>query len=204
MHMTEMFTKSFPLIVRKHLKTDGATHEIGVTPSEEPGECVFGSDGQLRCDAAVIGHVTAGVDGAFAHMVVRDKTFDIVQRSGWHFVVVTAPTGTPVCEFVRFRMRRGGRLRIGTSETKLRAIRSRRWRFDSDDGNHFLVLTVRPLNREAQSQSRPIEVRTREEGWMRHSSNAPLLLTFGCWLIMQWESIVVPGPGGSPILLEGL
>lgn len=190
--------------IRQPANTDSVRSDSCVASGERMREWIYGSDGELRCEAAVIGRVEAGGEGAFAHMVVGDRAFDIVQRSGWHFVVLAAPSGTPICECVPFRMRRGGRLRIGNSETRLRAILLpfRRWRFDSDHGKPLVAVVARG---EAQSQSgtRPIAVRMRAEEWMRHNANAPLLLTFGCWLITQWESVVVQGPGGSPILLGG-
>lgn len=168
---------------------------------------VYGLDGQLRQDEVVVARVVAGEPNTFGRVVVGDSEYDIIRfkRSGWHFAMVRPSTDIAVCEFLPFRVRRGGCLRSENVKTELRQRSLRlqqQWYLKMEDGHNVLMDTR--IERGGRFSNKGIEVRLCVEQAMRVDLNALVVLIFSCWLVAQWEVTPVQASGGPPILWENV
>jgi hypothetical protein len=161
---------------------------------------------EVELNSAITGRVIAAHR---EYAIVRPK------RSGWHYRVVDPPSDTVVCNFHPYWMRRGGRLSSapgGSVVLSTRPFRTRAWRFTTEDG-HRIDASVGPPRGAIELRSDPSgEVRRatvvhtgdppvvtlRSEDLMSLLPDAVVTLAFGCWLIVQYESLpMLPMTGGG-------
>ncbi len=179
----------------------------------------FDADGQLLQDEKVLARVDYADDGSFARIVVEEREYDIVRkhRTGWHFSVVPVAGGDAVCEFLPHQLHRGGRLKSGTSTLQLHGhpLHKDRWRFEGDGGLKIEAVATLPLDgsaadgageRLARIRGAPerLEVDLEARESLGVLQDAPLLLAFGCWLILQWDTFPMQVAGGGGGFVGGI
>jgi hypothetical protein len=153
--------------------------------------------------------------GGFGCIVIGERRYEIVRDEprGWHFRLLETDSRTETCEFARFRLRRGGKL---TAREQVVTLRGRplspdRWTFASDAGWQIKAhsrpvgeLTLAHAGRMQLTMGQiagAVEVRLGGAEVAIFGSSA-LLLAFGCWILVEWESVpVAPRDIGSGIAL---
>jgi hypothetical protein len=99
---------------------------------------IYGVDGQLREGDTVLATFDEGGASPWGCLCVGDRRYEIARHKdrGWHFRLVDCDTGEDVCEYVPFRIVRGGHLLGASGSVTLlgAALRPRRWSFASDAG----------------------------------------------------------------------
>lgn len=161
----------------------------------------FGADGRLSQGETILASVDWADDGSFARIVVRDSEYDIVrkQHTGWHFVVVALTDGGAVCEFMPHQLHRGGRLKSDGTTVQLcgHPLHEDKWSFTGEGGLR-IEARAKPLSDGIRASSSRVEVDLEVEESLGVLPNAPLMLAFGCWLIVQWDTfpVLVAGGGG--------
>jgi len=141
--------------------------------------------------------------GFDAHLVSNGREYRIVRtaRHGWHYAVTEPGATRRVCEFAPFRIRRGGRLRSGSTTLLMRGRLFRRtgWRFTTDGGSR-----IEATSTHSWSDRFRFSTVLRAEDSIAAMPNAPIALALGCWLIAFWENSPAlpadlapgfPGPG---------
>lgn len=135
---------------------------------------------------------------AAASVFSRGREYGVYRTSkhGWHHAV-KAVDGGLLCAFEPFRIRRGGRLRSGSSVVRLakHPLRWRSWRFSADSGQRVEVRVER-----RPQPARPLfaSLRLRSSDSISAIPDASLLLLLGCWLVVNWErplSATAPSSG---------
>jgi hypothetical protein len=152
-------------------------------------------------------------DGSFARIVVGDRKYDIVRkkRTGWHFSVVPLTGGDAVCEFLPHQLHRGGRLKSGSNTLQLHGhpLHKDRWWFEGEGGLKIEAVATLPLGGRIVDEAGSARL-TRVRGVVERLEvdlevqellgvlyDAPLLLGFGCWLIVQWDTFPMQVAGGG-------
>jgi hypothetical protein len=161
---------------------------------------VFTADGRLLAGETVLAQVAGPDDEGFPQLVVGDHDYNIVrpERLGWHFELIDRWSGKRTCDLVPFRLRRGGRLRWsdGVVLLRRRPLRGKRWWFLAESG-HRIEATARPVGHGFPgSVMRPLEVTLRSDQGIGPFPHEPITLAFGCWLVIQWDSMPL-NVGGS-------
>jgi hypothetical protein len=175
----------------------------------------FDADGRLLQDEKVLASVDWADDGSFARIAVGDREYDLVRkkRTGWHFSAVPLAGGDAVCEFLPHQLHRGGRLKAGSTTLQLHGhpLHKDRWWFEGDGGLKIEAVATLPLDGRTADEARVARVAGVRGGAQRLEvdlelqeslgvlHDAPLLLAFGCWLIVQWDTfpMLVAGGGGG-------
>jgi hypothetical protein len=191
---------------RRNKVSEIARHSASRRPSGSVAEIVFGLDGRLRRGDEVVASVDDGNPGTFARVTVSHVEYDIVRtkRFGWHLALVRASSGSPVCQYVPSRIRRGGRLYSGDAITRLRArwLGGRQWYFLSQDG-HRISAQARTGRQRTRGESPGMEVHLYEgHGSTDMTLHDLLVLVLGCWLIVQWEAAPTQPVSNPPILFD--
>jgi hypothetical protein len=136
-------------------------------------------------------------------LVAGDREYAIarLRKHGWHYIVVDRSSEHSVCEYLPFRMRRGGRLIASDTTIFLRGklLRPRLWSFTTESGQRVRahVITAKRL-----FDPREPEVVLEADDSVSPISNAAIMLAFGCWLIVRWASwrgqTPAPDVAGNP------
>jgi hypothetical protein len=162
---------------------------------------LYGVDRQLRDGERVLAGYLE--DGPYGCIVVDGVAYAIQHRgrSGWHFRLLDA-RGECVCQYDPYPLVRGGRLRGRWAVVSLRgaALRARRFTFGGEPGWR-LHAEIRATHR----------LRTVGEGMVTFESGhevvldgelamrtpeVTLALAFGCWILVERESLPAAGGGG--------
>jgi hypothetical protein len=215
-------------------------------------ELIYGSDRQLRDGERVFARLED--QGVWGVIAVDGGHYEIVRRGrhAWHFRLVDLETGEDTCEYVPYRVGRGGRILGGRAPVTLRgvALRPRRWTFASEAGWRVEAKVVDPrpsvdpqlfplrvvvkllrapgdiwravsrrrgdrsipaeFEVESMRWRSPVEVRFDESNrWLSPfevrlegvdsvvlSPDLSMLLAFGCWIVIEWRSMLLTGGGG--------
>jgi hypothetical protein len=171
----------------------GGEHEAGVAEAGHPdGSLVYGMDRRLREREVVRVGFEATAGSPWGCMVVGGHEYEIVRegRTGWHFSLLDRESGEQLYEFSRFRVLPGGTITGKGSRVTIREtlLRNGRWTFTSDDG--WQVRATRTRRYPGR------ELRLEHVGLMGVPSSEALLLAFGTWILVEWESVPVGGGGG--------
>ena len=168
---------------------------------------LLASDGQLRSNNRVLARIEKGEEGSFARVIVEEAKYEVIRgkRSGWGFVLVRLLNRDVMCEFSPFHIRRGGRLRWGSSAIGLRSdiFRPRRWYF-TVEGRRSVSVDVGAVRGGTRAGTENIEMRLCVEQTIQMVPEILSIIAFGCWLIVQWEATSMTMSSGPPILLENL
>ena len=126
--------------------------------------------------------------GPFGRFSSPEGEYDIARRkpTGWHLELNDSRTSEQTCEFRPNLFRRGGRMRgaEGTPRLKGRPLGPSHWLFATQGAR--VEATAHPALIDGQTTGR-LEVRLQSDEWVGAPPIAPLILAFGCWLIVQWE-----------------
>jgi hypothetical protein len=137
--------------------------------------------------------------GPFGRLISPQGEYDIARRKrrGWHMELNDARSNEQTCEFRPRLLRRGGRLIGAEGTVKLagRPVGPSHWVFAAQ-GARIEATTHAVLTAEHQSTGR-LEVSLQGSDWVGAPPVSPITLAFGCWLIVQWETEVVPSFSGS-------
>jgi hypothetical protein len=164
-----------------------------------PTTVTFERDGTLREGPHEIARVEAGPSREFATLRVGDRACDIVRkrRAGWHFELVEAASERVVCVFHPHALRRGGTIRAGEEELRLKpTLASRGWTIAARGRAPIRAQPrlARTLRGEAALASAPDGPPATPELLLRFPHTVPLAenprlwIAFACWLIAQWEA----------------
>jgi hypothetical protein len=132
-------------------------------------------------------------------LTVGDREYVVLRTKahGWLYAVSERESLQRVCEFLPFRVRRGGSLKSGSTHVVMRAalLRAKSWRFIVE-GNSRVDVSVTPSSRDLFRFTMTL----RSKDSISVIANAPITLTFGCWLIANWEGIpAAVEPGSGPV-----
>jgi hypothetical protein len=167
---------------------DAGVAEVGYSD----GSLVYGMDRQLREREIVRVGFEATGGGPWGCMVVGGHEYEIVRegRAGWHFSLLDRESGEQLYEFSRFRVLPGGTITGQGSRVTIREtlLRNGKWTFTSDEG--WQVRATRTRRYPGR------ELRLEHVGLMGVPSSEALLLAFGTWILVEWESVPVGGGGG--------
>lgn len=166
----------------------------------------FTTDGELRKDDQVLARVLPSEDGAFGRVVSSAHEYEIVRLrpNGWHFHLLDRHGEHG--EFLPFRLRRGGRLRLGAEAISLggRALHHGAWSFSTQDDRQIHA-TAKHARRGECKASADFEVALEAEDSIGALPASGEALAFGCWLIVQWQQPPSAGHGdASAVLAFGL
>jgi hypothetical protein len=159
---------------------------------------LFDPDGRLRDEKRVLAFVARDErTEALGKLVSDDVERAIVTHAGpadWRFDLLD-DGGRRKGGFRPYRLRRGGRLRVGELSVALHGYSwsHDRWSFASSDG-HRVEATAESLGERGHPGSADVEIVLEDvepSGALRPTAHA-LVLAFGCWLIAQWHTIA-PG-----------
>ena len=161
---------------------------------------VYDADRRLRDGERVLADFTES--GPYGCIVVDRGEYEIAHRghSGWHFRVLDA-SGESACEYDPYRVVRGGRLKGRWSAVSLRGVplRAARWTFSSESDWRIRarLLAAQRLVGVGEGNSSPARsYEVRLDGELPIiSSEASLQLAFGCWILVERQSL--PGGGGG-------
>jgi hypothetical protein len=173
----------------------------------------FDTNGRLLENEKVLASVDWTDDGSFARIVVGDGNYDIIRkkRTGWHFSVVPLAGGDAVCEFLPHQLHRGGRLKSGLSTLQLHGhpLHNDQWWFEGDGGLKIEAVAIPPSEPPTVDEAggarlargrgvvERLEVDLEVQESLDVLHDAPLLLAFGCWLIVQWDTFPMQVAGGG-------
>lgn len=174
-------------------------------------------EGRLLQGEAELARVELEFDSAATARLIAARREYAIERPkghGWRYRVVDPASDTVVCDFHPYWLRRGGRLSSGPGGSVVlstRPFRTRAWRFRTEDGHRIHASVGRPRG--------AIEPRSDPSGGLRRVTvvrggdpavvtlrsgeltsvlpNLAVALAFGCWLIVQYESLPVLGTGGG-------
>jgi hypothetical protein len=139
--------------------------------------------------------------GPFGRFTCPEGEYDIARRkrSGWHMELNDLRTSEQTCEFRPNLFRRGGRLlgAEGTARLGWRPLGPSHWRFKAQGAR--VQATAHPAVISGHGALGRLEVRLQSaDEWVGAPPIHALILAFGCWLIVQWETEVSPASGGFP------
>ncbi len=172
---------------------------------------LYGVDRYLRDGRDVLAGFRT--DGPYGRIVVDDEAYEIAHlgKYGWHFRLLDERDQT-VCDYTPSRLVRGGRLRGRWTDVSLRAtpLRPFRWVFRGDGGWRLQAKVSAALPREQEvvevggahvrrvtlSGGPAYEIELDGEPPVR-STELSLQLAFGCWILVERQSLPVPSTGGG-------
>jgi hypothetical protein len=135
-----------------------------------------------------------------AHITASGHPYGIVRTKtrGWHYAVKDRESERHLCSFDGLAIRRGGTLRSGAVELALRGrpLRPRSWRFIAESGQRIEV-----SSRVSRGDPFKFALLLRSEDSIAQIPDTPLVLTLGCWVIVNWENAPagsVSDPAGIP------
>lgn len=143
-------------------------------------------------------------EGSFGVLSDSSGEYELIRRrrSGWHMELTDRRTGQRAGEFIPHRIGRGGRLRSADGQIRLRGrlLRPNHWRFRAADGARVNA-RAHAVRMPGRGGVRRLEVRLDTEEWLGTPPIAPLMLAFGCWLIVRWEMSVPQREGTLDALI---
>jgi hypothetical protein len=159
-----------------------------------PGPAVLAYRGDRRLTEGVrlLADFDARADGSYGRVTAAGIEYEILRRHrrGWDFFLEESPSGACVCTYAPFRIGRGGSLACEHAESVLRGVplRPHRWSYvDEDDWEAAIRVARRyPEPELSLEAAKPLPAGTRSAA----------VLAFCCWLIVEWESLQLPGGGG--------
>jgi hypothetical protein len=166
--------------------------------------------GRRLCESerVVVGY-EAGAGESYGRLLIGGRAYDIVReaRRGWRFSLMADGDESAVLSFLPSRLRRGGSICAGGAEVTLhpQPLGVHRWRFASTAGwlvNARMRSASRRGSREPEGVVDPVwpfaTVELEGLDTVGASLETPLVLAFGCWLIVEAESqAFVDGGGGG-------
>jgi hypothetical protein len=160
----------------------------------------FDAAGRLLDNTRELASVAAGDWPAFARVMIGSGVYAITRgrRKGWRFDMVDPRDGRVVLAFRPFLLRRGGVLTgIGDNLRLTASLARRRWKIATTAQHLEITVTVRPSTMRAARitgrQKRvtrpgvPPELMLDNHGTGAVSTEWIPIITFACWLIVQWE-----------------
>ncbi|HTA06789.1 MAG TPA: hypothetical protein VK774_10530 [Solirubrobacteraceae bacterium] len=149
----------------------------------------FTADGRLTSNARSLSSVSEAEGDASVKLLAGDATCEIVPRasSGWAFDL-RKDDGSSGGGFRPFRLRRGGRLRVGTAAVSLHGRPSSHvgWSFSTPDGRRIDATVATDATAVGDEPDLFVELQTQEP--LDAVLELADVLALGCWLIVRWHS----------------
>jgi hypothetical protein len=151
----------------------------------------FTADGRLTANEQSLSRVGETEGYGSARLLTGEVEHEIVPcpSSGWAFDL-RGNDGSSGGGFRPFRLRRGGRLRLGAVAVSLHGRPSKQegWSFSTPDGRHVkaTVSTKLTVPGGERAHGRVVELQTQEP--LDAVLELTDVLALGCWLIVRWHS----------------